>query len=232
MSLCTEVPLSPQAGPGECNEKPFASVGLGGRGVRAAGPNRSCIDRRVLLSLPVQLVIAGLSKAAQTEYENLEYHDGRLHWSRGSAVAAVGRAGVKANKHEGDGATPAGTYPLVSVLYRPDRIIAPKSQLPVRPIARNAGWVDAPADPNYNRLVSLPYPASAEEMWRPDGLYDAVVVIGYNMDPVVAGSGSAIFLHIAAPDFAPTAGCVAVKKEVLLGLLPLLGPGSKITIST
>ena len=174
---------------------------------------------------------ARLSAAAQTEAENLEYHDGRLHWSRGSAAAAVGRAGVKADKHEGDGATPAGTYPLVSIVYRPDRIAPPQSRLPVKPLAPSDGWVDEPSDANYNRPVSLPYPASAEQMWREDDLYDALVVIGYNMEPVVPGAGSAIFLHIATPDFAPTAGCVAVEKEILLGLLPLLGPGSKIAIT-
>jgi L,D-peptidoglycan transpeptidase YkuD (ErfK/YbiS/YcfS/YnhG family) len=68
-------------------------------------------------------------------------------------------------------------------------------------------------------------------MWREDELYDALVVIGYNIEPVIPGAGSAIFLHVAAPDFAPTAGCIAVEKEILLGLLPLLGPGSKITIT-
>lgn len=178
------------------------------------------------------LKAARLSAAAQTEAENLEYRDGRLHWSRGSAAAAAGRAGVKADKHEGDGATPAGTYPLVSILYRPDRIAAPLSLLPVKPLAPSDGWVDEPADANYNRPVSLPYPASAEQMWREDELYDAVVVIGYNMEPVVSGAGSAIFLHIARPDFAPTAGCVAVKREVLFAVLPLLGPGSQIVINS
>lgn len=169
--------------------------------------------------------------AAPTEYENLEYREGRLRWPRGSAVAAVGRSGVKADKHEGDGATPAGTFPLVSIFYRGDRVVRPASDLPVTALAPNHGWVDGPGDPNYNRLVTLPYPASHEEMWREDGLYDALVVIGYNLDPVVPGAGSAIFLHIAAPDFASTAGCVAVEKGVLLGLLPLLGPGSKIIIN-
>ena len=143
----------------------------------------------------------------------------------------MGRAGVKTDKREGDGATPAGTYPLVSILYRPDRIVAPVSRLPVKPLAPSDGWVDEPADANYNRPVSLPYPVSAEQMWRQDDLYDALVIIGYNMEPVVPGAGSAIFLHVATPDFAPTAGCVAVKKEILLGLLPLFGPGSKITIT-
>jgi L,D-peptidoglycan transpeptidase YkuD (ErfK/YbiS/YcfS/YnhG family) len=182
-----------------------------------------------LLFLPVLLTAARLSAAA--EAENLEYRDGRLSWSRGNTVAAVGRGGVKADKHEGDGATPAGIYPLLSILYRPDRIAAPLSQLPVRPLAPSDGWVDEPSDANYNRPVSLPYPASAEQLWREDDLYDALVVIGYNMEPVVPSAGSAIFLHVATSDFAPTSGCVAVEKEVLLGLLPLLGPGSKITIT-
>jgi L,D-peptidoglycan transpeptidase YkuD (ErfK/YbiS/YcfS/YnhG family) len=170
--------------------------------------------------------------AAQNEAEDLEYREGRLHWSRGSAVAAVGRAGVKADKHEGDCATPAGTYPLVSILYRPDRMTRPTSQLPAKPLAPSDGWADDPADANYNRPVSLPYTASAEQMWREDDLYDLLVVIGYNMEPVVPGAGSAIFLHIARPDFAPTAGCVAVERQVLLGLLPLLGPGSQIVINS
>jgi L,D-peptidoglycan transpeptidase YkuD (ErfK/YbiS/YcfS/YnhG family) len=185
--------------------------------------------RRALLALPLQFMAVRLSRA-ETEYQNLEYRDGRLYWFGGSAFAAVGRNGVKADKHEGDGATPAGTYPLVSIMYRPDKVAPPRSMLPVRALAPNDGWVDDPADANYNRPVPLPYPASAEQMWRDDDLYDALVVIGYNMDPVVPGAGSAIFLHVATADFAPTAGCIAVQKQVLLELLPLLGPGSLITI--
>jgi L,D-peptidoglycan transpeptidase YkuD (ErfK/YbiS/YcfS/YnhG family) len=174
---------------------------------------------------------AHLSAARQTKAENLEYRGGRLYWSGGNAAAAVGRSGIKVDKHEGDGTTPAGTFPLGAILYRPDRIAAPLSDLPVKPLTPSDGWVDDPADANYNRPVSLPYPASAEQMWREDDLYDTLVVIGYNMEPVVPGAGSAIFLHIATPDFAPTAGCVAVEREILLGLLPLLGPGSSIAIT-
>ena len=176
-------------------------------------------------------MVVPLTEAATAGYENLEYRDGRLCWSKGSATAAVGRSGVTVGKREGDGATPAGSYPLISIYYRADRIEAPAPQLPVRPLAPGDAWVDDPADANYNRLVTLPYPAGTEPMWREDELYDALVVIGYNADPVIAGAGSAIFLHVASPDFTPTAGCVAVKKGVLLGLLPLLGPGSKIMIS-
>jgi L,D-peptidoglycan transpeptidase YkuD (ErfK/YbiS/YcfS/YnhG family) len=188
------------------------------------------IARRSFFWLPVQLTAAHLAGAVPVAYESLEYRGGQLNWSGGSAAAAVGRSGVRTDKHEGDGATPAGIYPLLHILYRQDRIAPPVSRLPVSPLVPGHGWVDDPTDPNYNRLVLLPYPARTEPMWREDELYDALVVIGYNTDPVVPGAGSAIFLHIATADFAPTAGCVAVRKEVLLGVLPLLGPGSTITI--
>jgi L,D-peptidoglycan transpeptidase YkuD (ErfK/YbiS/YcfS/YnhG family) len=187
------------------------------------------IDRRVLLALPVLFSRPGSAKAA-APYRNLEYHDGRLIWPGGSAPAAVGRTGVAANKREGDGATPAGTFPLASGLYRPDRMRLPDSGLLVRALSPRDAWVDDPADHNYNRLVSLPYPAHTEQMWLDDAVYDLLVVIGYNMDPVVPNAGSAIFLHIARPDFSPTVGCIAVEKDVLVHLMPLLGFGSTITV--
>jgi L,D-peptidoglycan transpeptidase YkuD (ErfK/YbiS/YcfS/YnhG family) len=172
-----------------------------------------------------------MPEAAQPEYENLEYCSGRLYWSGGNAAAAAGRTGVTADKREGDGATPAGTFALVSILYRPDRIARPASHLLVAPLEPGHVWVDVSSDRSYNRLVSLPYRVATERMWRDDELYDVLVVIAYNMEPVVPGAGSAIFLHIASPNFAPTAGCIAVAKEVLLDLTPLLGPGSTITIN-
>src|ERR1700749_235369 len=106
------------------------------------------LSRRILLSLPVQLKVAHPAAAAETDNENLEYRGGRLRWSGGSPAAAVGRSGVKTVKREGDGATPAGTYPLVSILYRPDRMAAPTSRLPVRPLAPSDGWVDETAETN------------------------------------------------------------------------------------
>ena len=141
-----------------------------------------------------------------------------------------GRGGVRADKREGDGASPEGRFPLVCAFYRPDRLPAPATELALMALRPIDGWVDDPADPLYNRLVTLPYPAHHEEMWREDGQYDLVVLIGYNTDPPVPGRGSAIFLHVALPDFAPTVGCIAVARDVLLRVLGLLGPGSAITI--
>jgi L,D-peptidoglycan transpeptidase YkuD (ErfK/YbiS/YcfS/YnhG family) len=181
-----------------------------------------------MLGLPAQFGGDGLIRAAVDAH--LECRNGRLSWSAGAARAAVGRAGVSANKKEGDGVTPAGTFPLISAFYRADRMPPPVSRLPLRVLSLSDAWVDDPTDPNYNRLASLPYGASAEPMWLDDALYDLLVVIGYNVSPVVAGAGSAVFLHIARPDFAPTAGCIAVAREILVGLMPLLGQSSTITI--
>jgi L,D-peptidoglycan transpeptidase YkuD (ErfK/YbiS/YcfS/YnhG family) len=143
---------------------------------------------------------------------------------------ALGRGGVVSAKREGDGGTPAGRFALAAVLYRPDRGPRPLSGLPVIALGKNSGWCDDPADRAYNCAVELPYPASAEHLWRDDHLYDVIVVIDYNMHPVRPGAGSAIFLHIAAPDFSPTAGCVAIPLAALRRLLPRLGPRTVIQI--
>src|SRR5437660_4133442 len=161
---------------------------------------------------------------------SLTYSAGRLSWPGGETRAVCGRGGVRADKREGDGASPEGIFPLLHGYYRADRIARPASGLAMTALQSDDGWVDDPADPNYNRPVKLPYPASHEEMWLSDGLYDLVVVIGYNTDPVVPGRGSASFLHVARPDFSPTAGCIAIGREVLARLVGLLGPGSRITI--
>lgn len=145
----------------------------------------------------------------------------------------MGRGGVvsASAKREGDGATPAGLWPLRRVLYRPDRLPAPASLLRVEPIAANDGWCDDPADEAYNRPVKLPYPARAEGMWRGDGLYDVVVVLGYNDAPVVKGAGSAIFLHCASPGFSPTEGCVAVERATLVEILLQCQAGDALAVA-
>lgn len=143
---------------------------------------------------------------------------------------AIGPGGVRTDKREGDGATPAGCWPLRSVLYRPDRGPAPETALPVQPIAPDDGWCDDPADPAYNRPVTLPYAASHERLWRDDAVYDIVVILGHNDDPPVPGRGSAVFLHIARPDYAPTEGCVALARDDLLRVLARATPDSRLCV--
>ena len=186
------------------------------------------ILRRTILSAlaAVPLPVFAMSHA------DLVYENGMLSWPGGTAQAACGKAGVRADKREGDHASPAGTFPLLRAFYRPDRIAPPQTSLPLAALSQSDGWCDDPADPRYNTLVGLPYPASHEELWRADGLYDLIVVIGYNAAPVVPGKGSAIFLHCARPDFTGTEGCIAIACEALAPLLGLLGPGSRITIKT
>jgi L,D-peptidoglycan transpeptidase YkuD (ErfK/YbiS/YcfS/YnhG family) len=158
--------------------------------------------------------------------------DGLLDLGDRKVRCALGPTGVipAAEKREGDGASPAGVWPIRRVLYRPDRRAAPQTELPVEPLSPDDGWCDAPDDPAYNRPVKLPYPASAEAMWRDDGIYDVVVVLGHNDDPPVAPMGSCIFLHLARPDFSPTQGCVAVAREDLEHLLAQARPGDTLEI--
>ena len=163
-------------------------------------------------------------------------HRGRLVVSdagfEGTLDCALGRTGISSAKHEGDGATPAGTFALREVLYRGDRIAAPQTALPCRTIEPDDGWCDAPDHPDYNRPVRFPFVASAEHLWREDSLYDVIVVIGYNDAPPVAGAGSAIFLHVARHGLAPTEGCVALPRNVMIALVDRLGPGDEIVIET
>ena len=133
--------------------------------------------------------------------------------------SALGRGGVRALKAEGDGATPAGVLPLRQVLYRADRVARPRSAVPAMPLAPHDGWCDDPGHAGYNRPVRLPHPGRHEELWRADALYDVIGVLGWNDAPVERGRGSAIFLHVARPDFAPTEGCVALALADLLEVL-------------
>lgn len=156
--------------------------------------------------------------------------DGVARWHDLVMRCALGRAGISTDKREGDGATPAGRFALRRVLYRPDRLAPPQTALPVSPIAPDDGWCDAPDDPQYNRPVKLPYAGRHERMWRGDGLYDLVVVLGHNDDPVRPGAGSAVFLHVAPPDGGPTAGCVGLSRPDLLRVIGEARPGDGILV--
>jgi len=133
--------------------------------------------------------------------------------------AALGRGGVRADKQEGDGATPAAVMPLRRIFYRADRVAKPRSLLPAEPTARTDGWCDDSGHRAYNTRVTLPFEARHETLWRDDPLYDICAVLGWNDAPVVRGRGSAIFLHVARPDYAPTEGCVALALGDVLEVL-------------
>lgn len=143
---------------------------------------------------------------------------------------ALGRSGILARKREGDGGTPLGTWRLVEVRYRADRVARPVTRLAVRASRPFDGWCDAPGDRNYNRAVTLPYPASAETMWRDDRLYDIVVVLDHNTRPRARGLGSAVFLHLARDGYEPTEGCVALAERDLRMLLARSRPGDAIAV--
>jgi L,D-peptidoglycan transpeptidase YkuD (ErfK/YbiS/YcfS/YnhG family) len=155
---------------------------------------------------------------------------GTVAFGAGVFPCALGRRGIGARKREGDGMTPRGTWPMRQVLYRADRVPRPRTTLPVLRLAQGRGWCDAPGDRNYNRCVPLPYAGRSEPLWREDGLYDLVVVLGYNDTPRVRGRGSAIFLHVAARGMAPTAGCIALEKRHLRRLIEGAGPRTRIVV--
>ena len=143
---------------------------------------------------------------------------------------ALGKSGVKTNKREGDGTTPAGTFPIREVLYRPDRLARPKTNLALSPLKPNDAWNDDPEHIDYNKKVLLPHDGRVEPLWRKDSVYDIIVVIGYNDKPVRKSKGSAIFLHVAEDDFKHTEGCIALKLMDLLEIITNVTPPSHITV--
>ena len=149
------------------------------------------------------------------------------------APCALGRAGIisAADKQEGDGKTPTGTYPFRRVFYRPDKMAAPVCALDVTPVSADLGWCDDAASTHYNQLVRLPYAGNHEKLWRDDILYDLILVIGHNDSPPVPGLGSAIFVHVAKQGFAPTEGCVALSEPALSAWLRLIMPDDQLIIA-
>jgi L,D-peptidoglycan transpeptidase YkuD (ErfK/YbiS/YcfS/YnhG family) len=143
---------------------------------------------------------------------------------------ALGRAGILANKREGDGATPAGRFRPLRLWWRPDRRPRPRTRLPVRRITPALAWCEDPRDRRYNRPFLRSANEPGDRLWRDDHLYDLVVEIDHNARPRVAGRGSAVFLHLDRPDRDATAGCVAMRLRDLRWLLARLGPTTIIHI--
>jgi L,D-peptidoglycan transpeptidase YkuD (ErfK/YbiS/YcfS/YnhG family) len=144
--------------------------------------------------------------------------------------AALGRAGIKAAKREGDGATPAGQFHPVRLWWRADRVPRPRTFLPVRPIMAEDAWCEDPKDRRYNRPFRRSANEPGDRLRRSDGLYDLIVEIDHNTRPRVAGHGSAVFIHVARPGFGPTAGCIALTRGELQQLISRLSRKTRIIV--
>jgi L,D-peptidoglycan transpeptidase YkuD (ErfK/YbiS/YcfS/YnhG family) len=143
---------------------------------------------------------------------------------------ALGRGGIMANKREGDGGTPRGTFRPIRLWWRADRHPRPRTFLPARAIGPEDAWCEDPGDRHYNRPVRLGLGQGGDRLKRDDHLYDFIVEIDHNTAPRIAGRGSAVFLHLARENFGPTAGCVAMTRSAMLRLLEHLGPATRIRI--
>jgi L,D-peptidoglycan transpeptidase YkuD (ErfK/YbiS/YcfS/YnhG family) len=144
-------------------------------------------------------------------------------WNGQTYPCALGQQGVTQNKKEGDSKTPVGSFHLTKVYFRPDRLLQPKTKLPLQELKPNDGWCDDATHSLYNQHVSLPFDGSHEELWRTDNRYDLIIVTSHNQNPTVPKLGSAIFIHIAQENadgsMVKTAGCLALKRKDLLTIL-------------
>ena len=155
-----------------------------------------------------------------------------LWWGETLLPCTWGRGGIREDKKEGDGATPLGTFPFRKVFYRTDRLAAPKTCLPLSPLTPQDGWCDDVGDPAYNKHIQKPYGGHHEDLWRTDHVYDIILVVGHNDDPVESGEGSAIFVHLRRPESTPTDGCVALDQADLLKVLAEATPKSCLIVES
>lgn len=150
---------------------------------------------------------------------NLILQNNQLFWGNHAFPCSWGHGGIKLDKQEGDRATPVGTFPFRRVFYRADRLEKPETLLPLQALTQQDGWCDDVQDERYNQYVTLPYQGRHEKLWREDHLYDLILVVGHNDDPIELGKGSAIFVHLRRVEGTPTEGCVALEIPDLLQVL-------------
>jgi L,D-peptidoglycan transpeptidase YkuD (ErfK/YbiS/YcfS/YnhG family) len=143
---------------------------------------------------------------------------------------ALGRSGIRADKREGDGATPRGRFRPLRVWWRADRGLRPRALLPVGRLRPADGWCEDPADRRYNRRFQLADGQAGDRLWRADHLYDLIIELDHNVRPRIARRGSAIFIHVARPGLRPTAGCVALPAAPLRRLLARMSRKTRIEI--
>ena len=151
-----------------------------------------------------------INKTGYLIYKNLKFR------------CSLGKSSVGEKKFEGDNVTPTGIYKLIKVFFRKDRITKIKSKMVFNEIKKNMGWCDDPKSRKYNKLIKLPSKFSHEKLFREDHLYDLIIVINYNMNPIIKNKGSAIFIHLATRNYSPTSGCIGLKKKNMIELIKKL----------
>jgi len=140
----------------------------------------------------------------------------------------IGKGRLRTHKREGDGATPVGVHHVVGMLYRPDRLAPPADwAMPIRP---GDLWSDDAGDADYNMMVRAPYAPSHEALRRSDPLYDLVLLTDWNWPCAVPGRGSAIFIHQWRRPGYPTEGCVALRRQDLHAIAPMIRPGTRLIV--
>lgn len=144
---------------------------------------------------------------------------------------ALGKAGVGKKKIEGDNITPKGTFSIIKIYYRSDRIKKISSKYKLIKIIKTMGWCDDPKSKQYNQLIRLPNKYKHEKLYRKDNIYDLILVLNYNTRPILKNKGSAIFIHVATKNYKKTAGCIALKKEHLIRLVEKINKKTKININ-
>ena len=161
---------------------------------------------------------------------NIKLKGKYLYYLNLKIKCAIGKNGITKNKHEGDLKTPKGIFKLKKVFYRRDRIKSFKSRIKKYCIKKNIGWCDDPNSKYYNREIRFPFNGTAEKLWRKDNIYDLIIVINYNLNPIIKNKGSAIFLHICKKNYSPTKGCIAINKKDMITLLEKTGYNTKLII--
>ena len=160
-----------------------------------------------------------VKKTGYLQYKNLKFR------------CALGKAGIKKKEKEGDNVTPRGTFKITSVYYRPDRIKNIITKIGKIKIKKNMGWCDDPDSHFYNQQISIPNKFNHEKLYRNDNLYDLILVLNYNTNPIIKNKGSAIFVHIAKKNYKKTKGCIALKKKHLIELISKIKKNTKIKIN-
>ena len=160
-----------------------------------------------------------INKSGYLKYKNFKFK------------CALGKYGINEKKKEGDKITPRGTYKVLNVYYRKDRIKKISSKFKLIKIKKNMGWCDDPDSKNYNQLIKIPTKFSYEKLFKSENTYDLIMVLNYNMRPIIKSKGSAIFIHVAKKNYKKTAGCIALKKKHLINLIQKINKRTKVVIN-